>query len=58
MASFRVSMTSTRFQGPPCPIRLQRRWARVHDIRFVTTRHVEDTVLGKYKAKLVKKAEE
>lgn len=35
----------------------QRRWARVHDVRFVTTQH-SDRVLEKYREKLDRKAKE
>lgn len=35
----------------------QRRWAQVHDIRFVTTQHVE-RVVDKYREKLDRKAKE
>ena len=37
---------------------MQRRWARVHDVRFVTTRRDSDLVLEKYRAKLDEKAKE
>lgn len=59
MASFHVPMIPARLRSHPCPIRLQRRWAQVHDVRFVTTRRGPDsTILEKYKAKLDKKAKE
>lgn len=37
---------------------VQRRWAQVHDIRFVTTHQDPEKVLEKYQDKLVKKAKE
>lgn len=58
MASLRVSMVATRLHNYHCPIRLQRRWARVHDVRFVTTRRSSDSIMERYKAKLDKKAKE
>lgn len=36
----------------------QRRWAQVHDIRFLVTHAQPDRVLEKYKDKLAKKARE
>lgn len=36
----------------------QRRWAQVHDIRFLVTHAQPDRVLEKYKEKLAKKAKE
>ncbi|MCJ1310205.1 hypothetical protein MMC25_003867 [Agyrium rufum] len=42
----------------PCLPLHQRRWAQVHDIRFVTTHRQPDSVLEKYKAKLERKARE
>jgi hypothetical protein len=38
------------------PTRLQRRHARVHDVRFVTTHQQSGTVQEKYRAKLEEKA--
>lgn len=35
----------------------QRRWAQVHDIRFLATQHA-DRVLDKYREKLDRKAKE
>jgi ATP synthase mitochondrial F1 complex assembly factor 1 len=58
MASFRVPVITSRLRGSVCPIRLQRRWARVHDVRFVTTRQDSHRLLDKYKEKLDKKAKE
>lgn len=58
MASFHIPMIPTRLRGQPYPIRLQRRWARVQDVRFVTTRGESKSILQKYKAKLDKKAKE
>ena len=36
----------------------QRRWAQVHDVRFVATHREPDRVLEKYKDKLDRKAKE
>jgi len=36
----------------------QRRWAQVHDVRFVATHQQPDRVLEKYKDKLDRKAKE
>ncbi|MCJ1257087.1 hypothetical protein MMC24_004912 [Lignoscripta atroalba] len=36
----------------------QRRWAQVHDVRFVATHRQPDKILEKYRAKLDKKAKE
>ncbi|KAJ6783419.1 hypothetical protein PWT90_02229 [Aphanocladium album] len=35
---------------------VQRRWAQVHDVRFLTTHHTPQAILDKYKDKLDKKA--
>lgn len=42
----------------PCLRGVQRRWAQVHDLRFVATHRKPDRVLEKYKEKLEKKAKE
>ena len=36
----------------------QRRWAQVHDVRFVATHRRPDRILEKYKEKLEKKVKE
>lgn len=36
----------------------QRRWAQVHDVRFVATHREPDRVLEKYRDKLDRKAKE
>jgi ATP synthase F1 complex assembly factor 1 len=36
----------------------QRRWAQVHDVRFLATHHSSDKVLNKYREKLERKARE
>ncbi|OAX78340.1 hypothetical protein ACJ72_07355 [Emergomyces africanus] len=38
--------------------RVQRRWAQVHDVRFLTTHHDPDRVIEKYRDKLDRKARE
>ena len=45
-------------QLPRPLLRIQRRWARVHDVRFVTTQQPSKKVLEKYKYKLEQKAKE
>lgn len=46
-------------QATPCVLRTsQRRWAWVHDVRFVATSQQTDKVLEKYKDRLDKKAKE
>jgi len=37
---------------------IQRRWARVHDVRFVTTHRDQQKVLDRYKQKLEQKAKQ
>lgn len=44
--------------GEPCLRGVQRRWAQVHDVRFVATHRQPDRVIEKYKEKLEKKAKE
>lgn len=34
----------------------QRRWAQVHDVRFLVTHSSQDRILEKYKEKLARKA--
>ena len=58
MASFHSPMIFNRIRGPSNPLRLQRRWARVHDVRFVATRGDSKSILEKYRDKLDKKAKE
>ncbi len=58
MASFRSSMVCSRIRGQTNPLRLQRRWARVHDVRFVATRGESKSILEEYRDKLDKKARE
>ncbi|KAJ9264728.1 putative F1F0 ATP synthase assembly protein Atp11 [Paecilomyces variotii] len=56
------SIRSPVFQGllkARCPLRhQQRRWAQVHDVRFLATHHDRSHIIEKYKAKLDKKAKE
>ena len=44
----------------PClrSLNVQRRWAQVHDVRFVATHRQPDKVLEKYREKLDRKAKE
>ncbi|KAL9619501.1 MAG: hypothetical protein Q9160_005864 [Pyrenula sp. 1 TL-2023] len=52
--SLRHSFHKTALRTKP----VQRRWAQVHDVRFVATHRDPETVLEKYKGKLDKKAKE
>ncbi|KAL1855490.1 hypothetical protein Plec18167_007088 [Paecilomyces lecythidis] len=57
------SMRSPAFQGllrARCPLRhqQQRRWAQVHDVRFLATHHDKSQIIEKYKEKLNRKARE
>ena len=60
MASFRVpalrhASANTAFQYLRST---QRRWAQVHDVRFLVTHREPDRVTEKYKSKLQQKAEQ
>ncbi|EEQ34590.1 hypothetical protein McanMca71_002447 [Microsporum canis] len=58
MASIRAPAIRSLFSRPVLPTRhVQRRWAQVHDVRFVAT-HQSSQVLEKYKEKLARKAKE
>lgn len=39
-------------------VRTQRRWARVEDVRFVTTHRGQERILDRYKDKLEQKAKQ
>lgn len=41
-----------------CQRGIQRRWAQVHDVRFLATHRQPDRVIEKYKEKLDRKAKE
>ena len=41
-----------------CQRYTQRRWAQVHDVRFLATHRPQDAVIEKYKEKLDRKAKE
>lgn len=47
----------TSHQAPQLS-RLQRRWARVHDVRFVATQQAQDRILERYRSKLDQKAKQ
>lgn len=61
-----LNMASFRFQGFQSLIRgrshllrsQQRRWAQVHDVRFLASHHDPKHVLDKYRAKLDEKAKQ
>ncbi|EFR02334.1 ATP11 [Nannizzia gypsea CBS 118893] len=58
MASIRIPAIRNLLCRPILPARhVQRRWAQVHDARFITT-HQSSQVLDKYKDKLARKAKE
>ncbi|KAK2848510.1 hypothetical protein FQN49_005654 [Arthroderma sp. PD_2] len=58
MASIRIPAIRNLLSRPVLPIRhVQRRWAQVHDVRFVAT-HQSSQVIEKYKEKLARKAKE
>jgi len=59
MIAFRIPALRHTIGGVPPFLRgFQRRWAQVHDVRFVATHRTPDSVLEKYRHKLVRKAEE
>lgn len=59
-------MASMRFQGLRSVLRgqspllrtQQRRWAQVHDVRYLASHHDPKHVLDKYRAKLDEKAKQ
>ena len=58
MASFRIPALRHVVPGAAPYLRAsQRRWAQVHDVRFLATQHSE-RVLEKYKEKLDRKVKE
>lgn len=59
MASFRLSGFQSILRGSSRPLRFpQRRWAQVHDVRFLASHHDPKYVQDKYRAKLDQKAKE
>ncbi|MCJ1432062.1 hypothetical protein MMC27_001418 [Xylographa pallens] len=44
--------------SPPCLRSVQRRWAQVHDVRFLATHREPDRIMEKYRQKLDQKAKE
>ncbi|EXJ79202.1 hypothetical protein A1O3_08703 [Capronia epimyces CBS 606.96] len=53
------SIAIRRTLGLPVTLsRAQRRWARVHDVRFVTTHRDQQRILDRYREKLERKAKE
>ncbi|OJJ42910.1 hypothetical protein ASPZODRAFT_75209 [Penicilliopsis zonata CBS 506.65] len=58
MASLRTSVVHSVFRTRSPLLRCQqRRWAQVHDVRFLATHHDPNHVLDKYKNKLSQKAQ-
>ncbi|KAJ5720076.1 hypothetical protein N7493_006954 [Penicillium malachiteum] len=59
MASLRFQGFRSVFRGQANPLRTQqRRWAQVHDVRFLASHHDPKHVLDKYRSKLDQKAKE
>jgi len=59
MASLAKPVIRRGFFNSQLPLRYyQKRWAQVHDVRFVSQHQSADKVLEKYKQKLAKKAKE
>jgi Sec7-like guanine-nucleotide exchange factor len=60
MAAQRVPALRNTIIGTkePCLRGIQRRWAQVHDVRFLATHGQQDRVIEKYKEKLERKAKE
>ncbi|KAJ5151347.1 uncharacterized protein N7482_010599 [Penicillium canariense] len=59
MASFRLQGFQSALRGKSHLLRnQQRRWAQVHDVRFLASHHDPKHVLNKYKDKLVEKAKQ
>ncbi|KAJ5646281.1 hypothetical protein N7490_002653 [Penicillium lividum] len=59
MASLRFQGLRSVFRGQCNPLRTQqRRWAQVHDVRFLATHHDPNHVLDKYRSKLDQKAKQ
>lgn len=59
MASFRLQGFHSVFRGQTRLLRnQQRRWAQVHDVRFLASHHDPKYVLDKYRAKLDEKAKQ
>ncbi|KAF2429884.1 ATP11-domain-containing protein [Tothia fuscella] len=59
MSAFRNYLLR-RLSGPPRVLHKphQRRWARVHDIRYLTTHPVQERITDRYREKLDRKAKE
>src|SRR5579871_336903 len=59
MPSFKNSSLRYLFGRRPIPFwQYQRRWARVHDVRFLATNGVQERILDRYKDKLDRRAKE
>ena len=57
LLAFRHTST-TRLSPASSLLRTQRRYARVHDVRFVTTHKQQEKILDRYKEKLEQKAKQ
>ncbi|KAK3061638.1 hypothetical protein LTS18_005748 [Coniosporium uncinatum] len=59
MSAFRPPSIRHIINGPSTCLRVQRRWARVHDVRFHATHSdPQERILSKYREKLDRKAKE
>ena len=59
MSPFRIpALRHIVREAAPCLRASQKRWAQVHDIRYVATHRKSDNVIEKYKEKLDRKAKE
>ncbi|KAJ5758888.1 hypothetical protein N7520_006044 [Penicillium odoratum] len=59
MASLRFQGLRSVFRGQCNPLRTQqRRWAQVHDVRFLASHHNPNHVLDRYRSKLDQKAKQ
>jgi hypothetical protein len=59
MASFRLQGFQSALRGQTRLLRnQQRRWAQVHDVRFLASHHDPKHVLNKYRSKLDEKAKQ
>lgn len=57
MNSLRLSHFHSQCSSNVLQLRtFQKRWARVHDVRFLATHNADERIIGRYKAKLEEKA--
>ena len=58
VSSLTIRRSLGQFSHHSCVLRTQRRYARVHDVRFVTRHHSQERILDRYKEKLEQKAKQ